>query len=138
MSEERSREFQPVIALRRAVLDSAVTVLRTRAALRLFVGIAGAALFVTGVLVAPLWNVPLLSWLSGGQVAATCLAGGLYALGVWHLSGSVSATSNRQVEGSTNPAQPDLIAQLNQLRDLHTAGALTDDEFSRAKARVLQ
>jgi hypothetical protein len=34
-------------------------------------------------------------------------------------------------------AAPDLMAQLNQLAQLHTAGTLTDDEFAAAKTKLL-
>ena len=35
------------------------------------------------------------------------------------------------------PAQSDLTAKLNDLAQLHTAGVLTDEEFSAAKAKLL-
>jgi hypothetical protein len=35
------------------------------------------------------------------------------------------------------PAADDLVAQLQRLGDLHTAGTLIDDEFAAAKARLL-
>ena len=35
------------------------------------------------------------------------------------------------------PAQSDMIAQLQQLSQLKTAGALTDEEFAAAKAKLL-
>lgn len=34
-------------------------------------------------------------------------------------------------------AQPSMLDQLNQLTDLHTQGALSDEEFSAAKAKLL-
>lgn len=34
-------------------------------------------------------------------------------------------------------ASSDLLAQISQLSDLHAAGALTDDEFAAAKAKLL-
>jgi len=34
-------------------------------------------------------------------------------------------------------AQPSMLDQLNQLSDLHERGALTDDEFAAAKAKLL-
>jgi microsomal dipeptidase-like Zn-dependent dipeptidase len=34
-------------------------------------------------------------------------------------------------------AGPDLMTQLNQLAQLHQAGALTDEEFAAAKAKLL-
>lgn len=35
------------------------------------------------------------------------------------------------------PAQTDLVAQLNQLSQLHNAGVLSDEEFEAAKAKLL-
>ena len=35
------------------------------------------------------------------------------------------------------PAGPSMLDQLNQLTDLHTQGALTDEEFAAAKAKLL-
>ena len=35
------------------------------------------------------------------------------------------------------PAQNDLTSKLNELAQLHTAGVLTDEEFSAAKAKLL-
>ena len=35
------------------------------------------------------------------------------------------------------PAGPSMLDQLNQLTDLHTQGALTDEEFAVAKAKLL-
>jgi membrane protease subunit (stomatin/prohibitin family) len=35
------------------------------------------------------------------------------------------------------PAEDDTITKLQKLADLHTAGALTDEEFAAAKAQVL-
>ena len=39
-------------------------------------------------------------------------------------------------EGGQGPGS-DLVARLRELADLHAGGALTDDEFQRAKARLL-
>lgn len=38
----------------------------------------------------------------------------------------------------TERASEDLVDQLRGLRDLHAAGALTDEEFAAAKARVIE
>jgi hypothetical protein len=38
---------------------------------------------------------------------------------------------------SPQPAAPDVTARLQQLADLHASGALTDEEFAAAKARLL-
>jgi hypothetical protein len=35
------------------------------------------------------------------------------------------------------PAQPSMLDQLNQLNELHQQGALSDEEFSAAKAKLL-
>ena len=35
------------------------------------------------------------------------------------------------------PAQPSMIDQLNQLNELHQQGALSDEEFAAAKAKLL-
>jgi hypothetical protein len=35
------------------------------------------------------------------------------------------------------PAQPSMLDQLNQLTELHQQGALSDEEFSAAKAKLL-
>ena len=35
------------------------------------------------------------------------------------------------------PAGPSMLDQLNQLNELHQQGALTDDEFAAAKAKLL-
>jgi hypothetical protein len=35
------------------------------------------------------------------------------------------------------PAADDLVSQLQRLGDLHASGALTEDEFAAAKARLL-
>jgi hypothetical protein len=38
---------------------------------------------------------------------------------------------------ATAPGGDDTIARLTQLAELHTSGALTDEEFTAAKAQVL-
>ena len=47
---------------------------------------------------------------------------------------SRAPTSDGSVE---DDASDDLVARLRELTELHETGALTDDEFERAKARVL-
>jgi hypothetical protein len=54
------------------------------------------------------------------------------------------ATPEDQAPATTDPpaqdapaAAPSMPDQLNQLADLHEKGALTDDEFATAKARLL-
>lgn len=41
------------------------------------------------------------------------------------------------VDGAPAAAPDDLVGRLRELADLHAAGALTDDEFQRAKDRLL-
>jgi hypothetical protein len=41
------------------------------------------------------------------------------------------------VAAAPAPADDDTITRLQKLADLHSAGALTDDEFAAAKAQVL-
>jgi type II secretory pathway pseudopilin PulG len=41
------------------------------------------------------------------------------------------------VEAPAAPAADDIIARLQQLADLRTAGVLNDEEFEQAKARIL-
>ena len=64
------------------------------------------------------------------------------------ITGTAQATSNAmqrkaaQSRSVTPPSDgsvtgPDLVATLQQLADLHTAGALTTEQFEAAKARVL-
>ena len=49
--------------------------------------------------------------------------------------------TSRASAAQTRPAQPaaapDLVAQIEKLKALHDKGALTDEEFSRAKAKLL-
>ena len=88
---------RPSEALRQAVEGAAIGFLGSHPIARFIFGAIGAVFFIVGVMAAPFWEVPLLSWLSAGQVAATCLAGGLAALGIWYVSGQrKTATPNRQ------------------------------------------
>jgi hypothetical protein len=52
-----------------------------------------------------------------------------------HLQDSFAAT--RRVEPPAPTPAPDPIAQLKDLASLHDAGALDDDEFAAAKAKIL-
>jgi len=71
---------------------------------------------------------------------AAVVGGGAYAMG--KRSAQRSAEQDQQPEqqqapGPAAPAQPSMLDQLNQLTALHEQGALTDDEFSSAKAKLL-
>ena len=43
----------------------------------------------------------------------------------------------QQYQQQAAPAGPSMLDQLNQLTELHTQGALTDEEFAAAKAKLL-
>jgi hypothetical protein len=54
----------------------------------------------------------------------------------------ISDLEQRQASASRpaappQPAGPSLLDQLNQLAELHQQGALTDEEFAAAKAKLL-
>ena len=136
MADSSSRELQPVVELRRAVTGGTVAFLTPRRVLRAVVGAIGAILFVFGLIAAPFWNVPVLPWLSVGQLAGSCLGAGLSILGIWYLSGhgGVSRSALRPTE--TAP-RVDLADQLERLKDLHNSGDLSDEEYKRAKSRML-
>jgi hypothetical protein len=136
MSDNSSRELQPVVELRRAVIGGTVAFLAPRAVLRTLLGAIGAILFVFGLIAVPFWNVPLLSWLSVGQLASSCLGGGLSVLGIWYLSrnGGVSRAALRPTETAR---RVHLVDQLERLKDLHNSADLTDEEYKRAKSLVL-
>jgi hypothetical protein len=48
-----------------------------------------------------------------------------------------AAYDQQQVAAPTQPGSSDLANKLQQLADLHTSGALTDQEYTAAKARLL-
>lgn len=53
---------------------------------------------------------------------------------------AAQAVANAQLPAATAPsssAEPDLIAQLNQLGALHAQGILSDTEFAAGKAKLL-
>jgi hypothetical protein len=55
----------------------------------------------------------------------------------WNDQLSEAYASTRRVDPEAPPAAPNPAATLEKLAELHEAGALTDDEFTAAKARVL-
>ena len=58
--------------------------------------------------------------------------------GLGFAAGRASKRSADQTAASAAPAAtPDLTAKLNELAELHRTGALTDDEYSAAKAKLL-
>ena len=72
------------------------------------------------------------------------LAAGAATAGVAYHAGKQHA-ENEQAEAApaaapaepAAPAAPDAAAELERLAQLHQSGALTDEEFSAAKAKVL-
>jgi hypothetical protein len=46
-------------------------------------------------------------------------------------------TRPRRAQPVVERDQPDLVAQLKDLAELHDAGKVTDDEFAAAKAKLL-
>lgn len=54
--------------------------------IRIFAGTFGLLFFIIGCLTAVIWNIPILSWLYGKNIAIPALAAGGYLLGVWFLS----------------------------------------------------
>jgi hypothetical protein len=55
----------------------------------------------------------------------------------WNSMVVESYSSTRQASGGDSAAHDDPIASLRELAALHDSGALSDEEFSLAKARVL-
>ena len=55
------------------------------------------------------------------------------------MQAQLNAMQAQQVQAAASPApaQPDMMAQLQQLTQLKEAGALTEAEFSAAKAKLL-
>ncbi|WP_354023857.1 SHOCT domain-containing protein [Conyzicola nivalis] len=52
--------------------------------------------------------------------------------------GSIEAGFDARSHGAATTATPDSVpSQLGALSSLHTSGAISDDEFARAKERVL-
>jgi hypothetical protein len=74
---------------------------------------------------------------------AAVVGGGAYAVGRRSANKSASQPTQGDQQGeqagtgTPQAAAPPLLDQLNQLDALHQQGALTDNEFSAAKARLL-
>ncbi|HEX5056951.1 MAG TPA: hypothetical protein VFX02_10690 [Gammaproteobacteria bacterium] len=86
MATNPPQDLQPTSAIKNAAISVTVSFLRSRPFPRFMLCLAGASLLMVGFVAAPLWNVPLLSFVSGGEIAAICFAGGLGALGLWYLA----------------------------------------------------
>ena len=81
-----TQHVNPARALWQAVTVGAVAFLKRHPVLRPMAAVIGGILLIVGGFAAVLWNVPLLSWLDGSQVAVPSLAAGGYLLGVWFQS----------------------------------------------------
>jgi hypothetical protein len=76
----------PAKVLWEACTAGVVNYLQKHRIFRFFVAIFGALIFIIGLLSSILWNVPILSWLDGKDIALPLLAAGGYTLGVWYMS----------------------------------------------------
>jgi hypothetical protein len=72
-----------------------------------------------------------------GQPGATATDGVKHATSTPPKSFPWQKPADRPTSWPDDPGNPDLAARLERLRDLHAAGHLTDDEYARAKAKVL-
>jgi hypothetical protein len=71
---------------------------------------------------------------------AAVIGGGAYAVGHHAASKATNEEQQQQQSPSPPPAAadgPSLLDQLNRLDALHQQGALTDNEFTAAKAKLL-
>lgn len=77
---------------------------------------------------------------------SNCLPASKKAIASWQpklesIRESIHAAKSSPPPGTPPPPEPDreqpLVAQLAQLAELHRTGALTDEEFAAAKARLL-
>lgn len=75
-----------------------------------------------------LW--PLLGW--GVGLSAH------YAAAQRHLSRRPAAAPRPETAGPQEPASPSTTQELSRLAELHRAGSLSDEEFSAAKAALLE
>ena len=72
---------------------------------------------------------------------AAAVGGGAYAMG--KRSAERNAMAQQQADTDTQPqmspdaAQGSMLDQLGRLTAMHDKGALTDDEFAQAKAKLL-
>lgn len=68
---------------------------------------------------------------------AAAVGGGAYLAGRAMANRSNQRAQEEEQAPEPAPAQADVYDQLSQLSALHERGALTDEEFSAAKARLL-
>jgi hypothetical protein len=92
----------------------------------------GVLLLIVGSVCFMLKNVELFAWAEGPVVPS--FAAGVSGLGIWYLSGR--KYENRKTNTSGNSSE--LVSDLAQLKELHAAGALTDEEFKDVKQRLLK
>jgi hypothetical protein len=71
---------------------------------------------------------------------AAVVGGGAYAMGKRNAQRAAEQDQAQQAPAPAPPAAtptPSMLDQLNQLNQLHKQGALTDQEFRAAKAKLL-
>jgi len=74
---------------------------------------------------------------------AAVVGGGAYAMGKRSAQRAAEQDQQDQAQQAPAPTQPpatptpSILDQLNQLNQLHNQGALTDQEFRAAKAKLL-
>ena len=71
---------------------------------------------------------------------AAAVGGGAYAMGKRSAQRAAEQDRAQQAPAPAMPAAaptPSVLDQLNQLNQLHKQGALTDEEFRAAKAKLL-
>ena len=67
---------------------------------------------------------------------AAVIGGGAYAVGRHNANRNAEQAQQEDQQNAPAPG-PSLLDQLNQLDALHQSGALTDNEFTAAKAKLL-
>lgn len=82
-------DLNPAKALWQAVTKGAIDLLKKHRIFRFLVACFGILALVIGLPAAIFWNVPLLSWLDGKDVAIPLLAAGSYALGIFYMSRNI-------------------------------------------------
>lgn len=129
MAERSSRGSKALEAFRRRTTMK----LKSHPTLRAIWGLSGVVLFLYGFL-----SIPLIEELSGPTVWKTCMAAGLAMIGIWYLSGHTEDQPPTTLSDLEVDHSADLVPQLRELAELHTSGALTDQEFESAKAQILK
>lgn len=94
MPEKKYDLPKPIEAIYDLTIAPIVLILQQHLFLRAIVGTLGTILFLIGGFFAPLYSVPVLSWLYGYQLAIPALGAGSYLIYVWYLSDRENAQSS--------------------------------------------